>query len=41
MGQFYSLLGSYGLRGLLVIWKDDQFYQKTLAKILQRLKTDS
>jgi hypothetical protein len=25
---------------LLVIWKDDQF-TKTLAKILQRLKTDS
>jgi hypothetical protein len=38
--QFYSYFGSYDWVVLLVIWKDDQF-TKTLAKILQRLKTDS
>jgi hypothetical protein len=35
-----TLTFSYDGWLLLVIWKDDQF-TKTLAKILQRLKTDS
>jgi hypothetical protein len=37
--QFYSYFGAM-IGWLSVGWKDDQF-TKTLAKILQRLKTDS